>query len=246
MSAISITNLNKHVDGLDIYDKISLDVYESEILVLLGPNGSGKSTLFNILAGLTTRSSGDVHVDKNYSHISYIFQNYRSSLLPWLTNYQNVSLPLSIQEISKSEIKNRISQLEDVFEISFDWESYPYNLSGGQQQILSFFRGLVTNPRLILIDEPFSALDLDMSVYLREHLEQYFLKEKPTILLITHSVDEALLLGTRIAVLSKRPSCVVNVFENPLPYPRKETFSSKEFYSLKRLIVSSYNNENAL
>lgn len=219
--AISIQNLKKSFGNIDVFRNFSVDIEQGKITAIFGPNGSGKSTLFNILSGIVTKDGGKFSVENfNYFEFSYIFQNYRESLFPWRTNFENVALPLEIQNKSNHEIRQRVKKLQDFFKLKFDWRSYPYELSGGQQQILAVMRAFITNPKILFIDEPFSALDYENNLYLQEYLQKYFLAFNPTILLVTHNIEEAVYLAEKIIVLSKRPTEVLEIIDNPLPYPR--------------------------
>lgn len=240
--AIYAKNLKKSFNHTEVFRDFSISVEQGKITAILGPNGSGKSTLLNVLSGIVTKDGGSSHIE-NFSHFefSYIFQNYRESLLPWRTNFENVALPLEIQNKSKGEIRQRIEELQKLFELKIDWESYPYELSGGQQQILAFIRAVVTNPKVLFIDEPFSALDYENNLRLREHLQKYFLKFKPTILLITHNIEEAVHLAEKIVVFSQKPTNVLETIENPLPYPRTvQSLKTEQFHQVKDRVLSIF------
>ncbi len=242
IKAISVTNLKKSFKHVEIFKDFYMDVEEGRITAIFGPNGSGKSTLLNILSGVTTMDGGEVCIkDMTHFNLSYIFQNYRESLLPWRTNYQNLDLPLEIQGVAKQDIEKKIKVLQQIFEFKFDWNTYPYQLSGGQQQILAFMRALITEPKILLIDEPFSALDYENNLLLRDHLQRYFLKFKPTVLLITHNIEEAVHLADKIVILSKKPTKVVEVIANPLPYPRTiNLLKTNEFHKVKDKILDVF------
>lgn len=237
--AISVQNLMKSFNQTEVFHDFSLNVETGKITAIFGPNGSGKSTLFNILAGVIAKDRGNCNI-KDFSHFefSYIFQNYRESLLPWRTNFENVALPLEIQSKSKPEIQQRVEELQTLFEFEFNWNGYPYELSGGQQQILAFMRALVTKPRVLFIDEPFSALDYENNLRLREHLQKYFLTFRPTILLITHNIEEAVHLAEKIVVFSQRPTEVLGTIDNPLPYPRTvQSLKTEQFHQVKDKVL---------
>ena len=233
--AISVKNLKKSFKNTEVFEDFSIDFDLGKITAIFGPNGSGKSTLLNILSGVIHKDSGEFHIESfNHFQFSYIFQNYRESLLPWRTNFENLALPLQIQNKSRGEIENKVKELQKLFDFNFGWETYPYELSGGQQQILAFIRALVTNPKVLFIDEPFSALDYENNLRLREHLQKYYLLFKPTILLITHNIEEAIHLAEKIAVFSQKPTKVIEVIDNPLPYPRTvQSLKSEQFHQVK-------------
>src|SRR3989338_8143179 len=241
-TAISVQNLKKSFNNTEVFRDFSVGVEQGKITTIFGPNGSGKSTLLNILSGIVAKDGGSFQIE-NFDHFqfSYIFQNYRESLLPWRTNFENVALPLEIQNKSKQGIQQRVEELQKLFEFKFNWEGYPYELTGGQQQILAFIRALVTNPKVLFIDEPFSALDYENNLRLREHLQKYFLAFKPTILLITHNIEEAVHLAEKIVVFSQRPTRVIEVVDNPLPYPRTvQSLKSEQFHQVKDRVFSIF------
>lgn len=242
IKAVVTNNLRKLFNQTVVFKDFSLDVEEGKITALFGPNGAGKSTLLNILSGIVPKDGGNYEIE-NFNHFkfSYIFQNYRESLLPWRTNFENVALPLQIQGKTKSEIKERVEKLQELFEFTINWDSYPYELSGGQQQIVAFMRALITEPRILFIDEPFSALDYENNLRLREHLQKYYLAYKPTILLITHNIEEAVHLADKIVVLSKKPTEVLEVIENPLPYPRTvQSLKTEQFHQVKDKVLTVF------
>ena len=241
-SAISVKNLKKSFDHTEIFQDFNLDVEEGKITAIFGPNGSGKSTFLNILSGITASDGGDCRIE-NFKHFefSYIFQNYRESLLPWRNNFENMALPLEIQGKSKAEIKDRIEKLQKLFELKINWNHYPHELSGGQQQILAFMRALIIEPKVLFIDEPFSALDYENNLFLRQHLQRYYLAFKPTIILITHNIEEAVHLADKIVVLSKKPTQVIDIIDNPLPYPRTiQSLKAEEFHKVKDKVLTAF------
>ncbi len=240
--AIEIKNLKKSFNGINVFEDISLNIREGSITALLGPNGSGKSTLLNILAGIVPYDEGKVYIKNNNPYkLSYIFQNYRESLLPWRNNYKNLILPLEIQHKNTGEIKQSVAELVKLFSFQFNWKQYPYELSGGQQQILAFMRGIITQPKLLFIDEPFSALDYENNLYMRECLQKYYLTYNPTILLITHNIEEMVHLASTIVVLSKKPGRELEIINNPIPYPRTiQSLKSEAFHQVKNNALSAF------
>ncbi len=240
--AVAVNNLRKSFNQTEVFQDFSLDIEEGKITAIFGPNGSGKSTLLNILSGIIPKDGGNYHIENfNHFQFSYIFQNYRESLLPWRTNFENVALPLQIQGKTKSEIKERVEKLQKLFEFKINWDHYPYELSGGQQQIVAFMRALITEPNVLFIDEPFSALDYENNLRLREHLQKYYLTFKPTILLITHNIEEAVHLADKIVVLSKKPTQTLETIENPLPYPRSlQSLKTEQFHQVKDKVLTAF------
>lgn len=240
--AVSAQNLEKSFNGIKVFSDFNFEVEQGKITAIFGPNGSGKSTLLNILSGVVVKDGGKIKVaDFNHFEFSYIFQNYRESLLPWRTNFENLALPLQIQNKNKKETQQRIEELQKLFDFKCDWKSYPYELSGGQQQILAFMRALITKPKILFIDEPFSALDYENNLRLREHLQKYFLDYKPTILLVTHNIEEAVHLAEKIIVFSKKPTKVLKTIDNPLPYPRTiQSLKAEQFHEIKDEVLAVF------
>ncbi len=240
--SISIQNLKKSFSGAEVFQNFSADFEEGIITAIVGPNGSGKSTLLNILSGILPKDSGEFSIKEFHPfHFSYIFQNYRESLLPWQTNAENIALPLQIQKYSKEQIQRHIHDLLTFTGLPINLQQYPYELSGGQQQMLAFCRALITRPSLLFIDEPFSALDYENNLRLRGVLQKYYIAFKPTITLITHNIEEAVHLAQKIVVFSQKPTQVVAVIDNPLPFPRTiESLKSSEFDDLKDKVLSIF------
>ncbi len=243
--AISIKNLKKSYNGTEVFRDFTMTIERNKISAIFGPNGSGKSTILNILSGILSKESGDIYInDFNRFRTSYIFQNYRESLLPWRTNFENIALPLEVQRIPEQEIRRKVEELQIFFAFPCNWDDYPYQLSGGQQQILSFMRALVNQPELLFIDEPFSALDYENNLLLRERLQKYYLTFKPTILIITHNIEEAVHLAEKIIVFSKKPTRIVKVIENPAAYPRTiEFLMTEQFHLIKDQVLSVFQKE---
>ncbi len=239
---ISLRNISKSYLGNQIFRNLNLSFDLQKMTVVFGPNGCGKSTLLNILSGVTGNDGGEIRIpDFKKFDLSYIFQNYRDSLLPWRTNFENIALPLEIQKKSKNKIKERVKELQSLFNFKFNWESYPYELSGGQQQLLSFMRAFATEPRILLIDEPFSALDYENNLKLRNHLQKYYLTYKPTILLVTHDIEEAVYLGAKIVVLSRKINKKPAIINNDLPFPRTvNTMTTEKFHRVKDKVLSAF------
>lgn len=242
--SITIRNLKKTLNGTDIFCNFDACFEEGKITAIVGPNGSGKSTLLNILSGIIPQDAGEFFIEGFQPfQFSYIFQNYRESLLPWRTNAENIALPLEIQKKSEHEIQQRVKELQELFGSPLNLQGYPYELSGGQQQVLAFFRALLPQPRLFFIDEPFSALDYENNLRMREVLQKYYFAFKPTIVLVTHNIEEAVHLAHTVVVFSQKPTRVYDTIDNPLPFPRTiATLKSHSFDSVKDRVLSSFQN----
>jgi len=196
-------------DGTVALDGIDLDVVEGSFVAILGPSGCGKSTLLRLISGLETPTAGtlDVRGRGDGSKVAFVFQD--AHLLPWRTVVDNVALPLELRGASKSEAQRLASApLADV-ELSDALLRYPDELSGGMRMRVSIARALVTEPGLLLLDEPFAALDELTRQRLDERLRALWAKRRTTVLFVTHSLSEAVFLAERAVVLSKRPGRVV-------------------------------------
>jgi len=238
---ITITGLKKRFDNVELYENFHLAFEQGKITTLFGPNGSGKSTLLNILSGLEEKDDGVITGEIHPHTFSYIFQNYRESLLPWKRNRENIALPLVFQKKDPAFIEDRLQELEGTFGDAFDWNAYPYQLSGGQQQCVAFLRAIITKPTLLFIDEPFSALDYANNLKLREYIQTYYLAHTPTVILVTHNVEEAVHLSHSIVVLSPRPTGVAARVPHPIPFPRSfATLTSQEFHATKSEVLNAF------
>lgn len=208
--------------GLTPIKGLSFRVDAGEFISLLGPSGCGKSTLLKMIAGLRQPTQGEIKVGEGYSEaekrISYVFQD--AHLLPWRKVLGNVCLPLEIQGLTKVETEYKARKaLERVGLIDFE-NYYPANLSGGMKMRVSLARSIVTEPNLLLLDEPFAALDEVTRLKLDQDLRQLWAESKMTVLFVTHSISEAAFLSDRILMLSKKTSAIQHVVENGLPKNR--------------------------
>jgi NitT/TauT family transport system ATP-binding protein len=206
-------------------ENIDLDIREGEFVALIGPSGCGKTTLMRVIADLEKISAGQVLVNGVSPHqarlaraYGYVFQ--APALFPWRTVLANVTLPLQIQGHNKAQCKAiAMEQLSRVGLIGFE-NKYPWQLSGGMQQRVSIARALAFEPRILMMDEPFGALDEITRDRLNEQLQQLWQRERRTVVFVTHSIAEAVYLSTRIVVMSPRPGRIVKVIASPLPDER--------------------------
>ena len=206
-------------------ESIDLDIREGEFVALIGPSGCGKTTLMRVIADLEKISAGQVLVNGVSPHearlaraYGYVFQ--APALFPWRTVLANVTLPLQIQARSKADRKSiALEHLSRVGLIGFE-NKYPWQLSGGMQQRVSIARALAFEPRILMMDEPFGALDEITRDRLNEQLQQLWQRERRTVVFVTHSIAEAVYLSTRIVVMSPRPGRIVKVIDSPLPDER--------------------------
>lgn len=225
---IKTNNLSKNFitekgQKIDALKDINLSVDEHEFICLLGPSGSGKSTLLRLLAGLEKPTEGEVLVlNKAITapiiETGMVFQEY--SLLPWLNVVDNISFGLELRNIPRKKRYDLSNDIIERFGLGEFKESFPYELSGGMQQRAAIARAIVNSPRILYMDEPFGALDAYTRYKMQEELVEFWLEEKRTIIFVTHSVEEAILLGSRVLVLSFRPGMIIEDFKIDLPYPR--------------------------
>ena len=195
-----------------VLDRISLAMHTGQFLALLGSSGSGKSTLMRLVAGLEQPSSGSISLDGQPvrgpgSDRGMVFQKY--SLYPWLTAAQNVAFGMELQGLERSEIRERTGFYLEVVGLAEAARRLPRELSGGMQQRVAIARALAANPRLLLLDEPFGALDLQIRESMQEFLYGLWRRTGLSVLLITHDIDEALLLAQQVHILAPRPGRIV-------------------------------------
>ncbi len=203
---------------------IDLDIRDGEFVALVGPSGCGKSTLLNLIAGLDRASSGEVVVEGRtvlgqlQPHVGYLFQ--RDALLPWKTVEGNVELPLQFRNVPPAERKRRVHEwLSRVGLAGFE-RRYPHQLSGGMRKRVALAATFIYNPRILLMDEPFSALDVQTRNLMENELLELWQEHRKTVLFVTHDLEEAISLADRVVVLTANPATVKKVFDVPLPRPR--------------------------
>lgn len=204
-------------------DETTIDIYENDFVCIVGPSGCGKSTLLRIISGLETATTGkvfynDVELKGTSKDIGMVFQKY--SLLPWRTVEDNITLGLEFKKKSKAvkkEVAERYLEMIDMVEFR---NAYPFELSGGMQQRVAIVRALANDPKLLLMDEPFGALDAHTRILMQRELLNIWEKNKKTILFITHSVDEAIYLADKIMVMSRRPGRIKEIINVEMPRPR--------------------------
>ncbi|GGC52068.1 ABC transporter ATP-binding protein [Chelatococcus reniformis] len=235
---ITIRGLDKTFGGSTIYKDFSLDLPQGRFISIFGPNGCGKSTLINMISGLAPMDAGEVLYDGQTiqeTRISYVFQNYREALFPWLRAIDNIHYPLKVMGVPAAERRARVDNLLAEFEVKIDLNAYPYTLSGGQQQTVSILRALVTSPEVLFLDEPFSALDYEMTLFMREQLQKIFMKTRTTMLLVSHDLEEAIQLADKVLLLTRRPTRVAEIVDVDLAWPRTAAVTTSErFTGLKR------------
>ncbi len=218
--------------------KINLDIHRRELVCVIGPSGCGKSTLIRIIAGLDAPTSGRMLVDGKESsgpspERGMVFQGY--TLFPWLTVTRNVMFGLEMSGMDKTQAESEALQWIDLVGLGRFKDSYPAQLSGGMKQRVAIARALAPNPRVLLMDEPFGALDAQTRAQMQAHLLEIWRNIEVTILFITHDLDEAIFLADRIVVLKANPGEVQEIIEVPVPRPRHpDQVNSPEFLATRR------------
>lgn len=222
---ISVMNLNKTFykknQEVKAIDSVSFDIYEGEFVCLLGPSGCGKTTLLRILAGLDEQTSGDFELkqwDREKPLQSMIFQE--KGVIPWLTVEENVSFGLTVRHLPKGQIKERTEYFLKKAGLERYRHMYPTHISGGMKQRVSIARAFANDPEILLMDEPFAALDEQNKFILQEELLAMWEETKKTVLFITHSIDEALLLSDRIFLMSAQPGRIIEEKHIHMTRPR--------------------------
>jgi ABC-type nitrate/sulfonate/bicarbonate transport system ATPase subunit len=251
MGYIQITDLNKTFANrrrikreedvtpfgqrVPVLEDINIDIEDGEMVCFLGPSGCGKSTLMRIVAGFDRQSSGSVQIDGQEitgpsSNNIFVFQH--SGLLPWMTVWQNVELGLRQME-DKNEQREKITEYIEMVELEGFEDHYPHQLSGGMLRRAELARALVVNPDILIMDEPFSGLDFLTHMKLREEVVNMHQFLGKTILIVTHDIDDALVMGDRIIVFSRRPSQIKMNRRLDFPHPRNFFKKNHELAKLR-------------
>lgn len=244
---ITIRGLTKTFDDVVLYKDFDLDIPKGKVVSVFGPNGCGKSTLINMISGILEFDSGQILFDgktARETRIGYVFQNYREAVFPWSRAIDNIRYPLQFLGLSKAERDARVEELLTSFDVKIDLNRYPYELSGGQQQLVSIMRALVVDPEVLFLDEPFSALDYEMTLFLRDRLQKVLTEREVTTLLVSHDLDEAVTLADEILLLTKKPTQVAERLQFNAPRPRTpETTLTDEFIAVKSRSLEIFQRE---
>lgn len=226
-SIITFDNVGVAFGGERIYDNLTFDVRRGEFVCILGPSGCGKSTSLRIIGGLLDVNSGRVTVDgreprDTWAEIAFVFQSPR--LVPWRTALDNVLLGSELRFGSgdRDSRQARAAELLQLVGLAGDAGKYPSMLSGGERQRVAIARALAVDPKIVLMDEPFSALDPNMRSRMRTEMERIWLETGKTVVFVTHDIDEALQLADRTVVLSNKPTRVLEIIELKTPRPRAQ------------------------
>ena len=221
---------------------VDMDIHENEFICVVGPSGCGKSTLLNIIGGLEQPTEGKVLVDGKEvtgpgPDRGIVFQQY--ALFPWLTVEKNVQFGLKLQGKSKEECEELTHKYLKMVELEQFAKAYPKELSGGMKQRVAIARAYAVNPKVLLMDEPFGALDAQTRTQLQQELLNTWEKEQKTCFFITHDVEEAIILAQRVVIMCARPGRVKDIVDIDIPYPRnQETKMTPRFLELKNYIWS--------
>lgn len=235
---ISVKNLTKSFGDLLVLDDISFDVRKGEFLCIVGPTGCGKTTFLNSLTKLYSIDSGSIMIDgeqinPHKHNIAYIFQEY--STMPWLTVEQNIQYGLKIKRFTADKIKERVESTMEIVGLEKNRNFYPRQLSASMLQRVVIARAFATEPELLLMDEPYGQLDLQLKYHLEDELINLWQKTGTTVIFITHNIEEAVYLSNRILVLTNKPTKIKQSLDNDLPRPRK--VSDPKFIELRNKVT---------
>ena len=253
-NTIQIEQLRKSYSEPDVGDvhyiikDVNLAIKGGEFFILLGPSGCGKSTLLNMIAGFVSKSGGNLRVNnlevnKPGRDRAVVFQQADSSLFPWLSVRQNVEFGLRMKKTEREERRAISDRYIKLVGLDGHEEKFPKELSGGMKQRVQLARVLANDPAILLMDEPFGALDAMTRRTMQKELVNIWRETHKTVIFVTHDIQEALLLGERIGIMSVGPSSnITSIYNNPLPYPRDA--ASQDFYSLYNTIQGHFEEQD--
>jgi len=220
---ITTSGARKLFGALEVFRDVNVDVGEREVLAVIGPSGCGKTTLLRCMDGLIPLSAGEIRIEGERvtaprEGVAMVFQHF--GLFPWKTVFQNVAYGLKLADASRAEIADKVPRYIQLVGLAGFEDYYPYQISGGMQQRCGLARALAIEPRVLLMDEPFGAVDAQTREILQFELLRIWETRPTTMVFVTHAIDEAVLLGDRVLVLKGRPSTVHEIVEVDLPRPR--------------------------
>ena len=243
---VRIDNVRKVFNGRNgemvALNGVSLDIHDNEFICVVGPSGCGKSTLLNIIAGLLEPTDGKVYCDGKEvtgtgTERGVVFQQY--ALFPWLTVKKNVMFALEMRGVKGKQAEQEAMKYLEMVDLAKFADHYPKELSGGMKQRVAIARAYAAEPEVLLMDEPFGALDAQTRTQLQTELLETWERDKKTCFFITHDVDEAIILAQRVIIMSARPGRIKEIVDIDIPYPRtQETKMTPEFMELKNRIWS--------
>lgn len=242
---IRLEHVTKSIGDLSILDNISFSVNKGEFLCMVGPSGCGKTTLLKCIAGLR-KYEGSIYIDNTKSEginqkIGYVFQEF--SLFPFRTVWKNMEFGLEIQKVPQGERRHIVQDLMELFRLEGFEHAFPHELSGGMQKKVAIARALATDPEILLMDEPFVSLDAQTRNMLQKELLRIWQKTRKTIVFVTHNVDEAVFLGDRVTILTKRPATIKK--DHAISLDRERDRTSPEFVSVRKIILKELEVEYA-
>lgn len=238
MSILEFKNVSKDFckngELIKVIDDISFKVEDGEIIAITGPSGCGKTTMFNIISGLLSPSSGDVETN---GEIGYMFQ--RDHLFEYRNVYRNVILGLEIKKKINEETLSEVNRMIETYGLKDFKNAHPSELSGGMRQRVALIRTLAVNPKLLLLDEPFAALDYQTKLIVSDDIYKIIKKEHKTTLIVTHDISEAISMADKVIVLSKRPTKIKRVYDIKLtvdgektPYEARKAVEFKDYFDM--------------
>lgn len=235
---VSVKNLTKSFGDLLVLNNISFDVKKGEFLCIVGPTGCGKTTFLNSLTKLYDIDSGSITIngepiDLKKHDIAYIFQEY--STMSWLTVEENIQYGLKIKKYSKEEMKKRVDNVMEIVGLTKYRNFYPRQLSASMLQRVVIARAFAVEPELLLMDEPYGQLDLQLKYHLEDELINLWKKTNTTVIFITHNIEEAVYLSNRILVLTNKPTKIKESIDNDLPRPRN--IADPEFIKIRNRVT---------
>jgi NitT/TauT family transport system ATP-binding protein len=246
-AAIRLRAVAKRYGAIDVFRDISFEVGEREIVAIVGPSGCGKTTLLRCIDGLLMIDAGEIVIDEQrvsspIAGVAMVFQHF--GLFPWKTVYANVAYGLRMAGVSKDEIARRVPAFINLVGLGGFEAAYPYQMSGGMQQRCGLARALAVEPSVLLMDEPFAAVDAQTREILQFELLRIWESRPTTMVFVTHSIEEAVLMGDRVLVLRGRPSHIDEVIKIDLPRPRnRETLRSPRFADLRERVWATLMSE---
>jgi NitT/TauT family transport system ATP-binding protein len=239
---ITVRNLGKRFGALQVFRNVDFEVGEREILAIVGPSGCGKTTMLRCIDGLLPHDEGEIlvgdrPVNDPIPGVAMVFQHF--GLFPWKTVFDNVAYGLRMDGASKAEIAERVPAFINLVGLTGFEHAYPYQMSGGMQQRCGLARALAVEPRVLLMDEPFAAVDAQTREILQFELLRIWEERPTTMVFVTHSIEEAVLMGDRVMVLKGRPSSIDEIVTVDLPRPRsRATLREPRFAELRERVWS--------
>jgi NitT/TauT family transport system ATP-binding protein len=244
---IKVEGVSKRYGEFQVFRNVDLEVGAREIVALVGPSGCGKTTLLRCIDGLLPINEGGIFVEgervtEPQAGVAMVFQHF--GLFPWKTVFDNVAYGLKLAGASKMEIADKVPHFINMVGLKGFEHIYPYQMSGGMQQRCGLARALALEPKVLLMDEPFAAVDAQTREILQFELLRIWEMRPTTMLFVTHSIDEAVLMGDRVVVLKGRPSTIHEIIDVDLPHPRtRETLTAPRFAELREQVWNTLKDE---